>query len=120
MKTYEITEQHIYGRERSKEPAPEGWEFTGEFRPRAGGTEMAISPSGYARFVYDAGEEHGPRLILRPKPKRKKFVLTETGEPARCPKLGEVFLMPDGRITTARHDFETDKYCILKFEEFEV
>ena len=91
--------QSVYGHPKSKLTAPEGYEFTGEFRiPKFGelclpnGWRVMKDAQAYKWQLRDAQSPTYRRLILRELPMKKeirRWMLTETLEKPRLLKTGE-------------------------------
>lgn len=78
--------------------APEGYEFTREFRKPAVGEPFLGAPQGNEAVVA-VDIPYGLRLILK-KAELRRFVLVETGE-FRMPRVGEQYVNPLGKIAYA-------------------
>ncbi len=90
---YQFSVKDRYGAPFEQLTPPDGYEFTGEFRPASPGELSAV---GYGISV-GYGITLLPVLILRPRPKRKRIIFEEVRRIQRgdfaCP--GEWFLYDD-------------------------
>lgn len=90
-----ITCQDIYGKPFNELFPPEGWEFTGEFRPVILEKDVALDPNRTSLNGYKVYLSLGnvPRVILRKKPKikRTRIIFEPTGKIALL-KIGEYYL----------------------------
>ena len=77
---YIFTVENRYGAPFHKLTPPEGYEFTGEFRPAT--LDVCLFPGDKDSGPYvDRGSTPLPVLILRPRPKRKRIILEEFCNP---------------------------------------
>ncbi len=93
---YQFSVKDRYGAPFDYLVAPEGYEFTGEFRPAA--DEYALFPRDkHSASWVQRSITQLPVLILRPRPKRKRIIFEEVRRIQRgdfaCP--GEWFLYDD-------------------------
>ncbi len=88
---YSFTVKERYGAPFEELTPPEGYEFTGEFRP-AIGTEVWLARNPGA--CYGQGRTDPPVLILRPRAKRKRIIFEEL--PGGLPDVGCHHLYGEG------------------------
>lgn len=112
----------VYGAPFSRLTAPNGYEFvmradgTPEFRaPRVGDWYFAIANLGAYRCDL-AGNNYDPRLLLRPKPKPRRWVFEETGE-TRSPRKGEWYRNISDDIECAEFNYGNAEFPILRLVE---
>jgi hypothetical protein len=113
--------REVYGKPLAELKAPEGYEFTGEFRaPREGEPVLHVISAMHPRLhvaLHD-WDDDDPRLILRRRTSRR-WVFEETGETRRA-EMGEWWMEceDDGRIHIAASDRRTfGEYVILRLVE---
>lgn len=116
------TAESLYGS--SELTAPEGWEFTGEFRPGLAG-ETILLPMHRTPYTLKNDGADTPRLILRKKVNLleeknalyNKFRVIPTGYKEidyRQPREGEIIFGLDGIVHRYNESFKNTKRIILE------